>query len=105
MENNGQKVEIYISKYITLQLHNPSALWSSKSVCTIVASGLCVLMILGLPFLSHNNIVVNASAHNAVDKKSGFDLLNPVIPAVPIPKTKLKDFFKELKVDCKVMVA
>jgi hypothetical protein len=105
MENNGQKIKVDFTEYITLQLHDPSALWSSKSVRAIVAHGLCVPMILGMPFLSHNNIVVDASARSAVDKKSGFDLLNPVIPKTPIPKKKLKDFYKELKADRQLMVA
>jgi hypothetical protein len=99
MENNGQKIKVDFTEYVTLQLHDPSALWSSKSVHAIVAHGLCAPMILGMPFLSHNNIVVDASAHSAVDKKSGFDLLNPMIPKAPILKKKLKDFYKELKAD------
>jgi hypothetical protein len=61
-------------------------------------------MILGLPFLSHNNIVVDASACTAVDKKSGFNVLNPIAPVVPVPKIKLKQFFKGLKEDRKLMV-
>ena len=105
MENNGQKVKILFSEYVKLQLHDPSTLWSSKSIHTIVALGLCAPMILGLPFLSHNNIVVDASTCTAVDKKSSFNLLNPVAPVVPVPKIKLKQFFKELKEGYELMVA
>jgi hypothetical protein len=46
MENDGKKIQIQFSKYVKLQLHDPSALWSSKSVHTIVAPGLCALVIL-----------------------------------------------------------
>ena len=63
----------------------------------IVALGLCAPMILGLPFLKHNDIVVDASAHTAIDKKSAFNLLNLVIPVKPVPKQKLKDFFEDLR--------
>jgi Reverse transcriptase (RNA-dependent DNA polymerase)/Aspartyl protease len=105
MENNGQKVEVHFSEYVKLQLHDPSSLWSSKSVRAIIAPSLCAPMILGLPFLSHNNIVVDASARSAINKNSGFDLLNPVSHKVPVPKKKLKEFFKELKEDRKLLVA
>ena len=63
-------------------------------------------VILRLPFLTHNNIVVDASACTATDKKSGFDLLNPVAPPLPpLPPKKLKDFFHNLQEDCKPMVS
>jgi hypothetical protein len=63
-------------------------------------------MILGLPFLAHNNIVVDASARTAINKNTNFDLLHPVPPSPPKPpKQKLKDFFKELQQDRKLTVA
>jgi len=107
MEKNGQKVNIKFSEYVKVQLHDPSTFWTSKSVRAIIAPSLCAPMILGLPFLVHNDIVVDASSRTVIDKKCGFDLLNPVPPAptkLP-PKKKLKDFFKELHADQKQMVA
>jgi hypothetical protein len=54
----------------------------------------------------HNNIVVDHADQTAVDKISNFDILNPVAPPPkPLPKKKLKDFFKELQEDRKLMVA
>jgi hypothetical protein len=106
MENNGQKVEVEFSEYVKLQLHDPSSYWSLKTARAIVAPGLCSPMILGLPFLSHNDIVVDASARTVIDKKCGFDLLHPVAPAPPPPmKKKLRTFFTELQEDRKLMVA
>ena len=105
MENDGKKIQIQFSDYVKLQLHDPSALWSSRTICAIVAPGLCAPMILGLPFLKHNDIVVDVSTCTAIDKKSAFDLLNPVIPVKPVPKKKLKDFFEDLQADRKLMVA
>ena len=58
MENDGKMMEIQFSDYMKLQLHDPSALWSSRSVCAIIAPGLCAPMILELPFLEHNDLVV-----------------------------------------------
>ena len=76
MKNNRQKVEIRFSEYVKLQLHNLSSFWSLKSVCTIIAPSLCAPMILGLPFLTQNNIVVDAAARTVIDKKCNFDLLH-----------------------------
>ena len=104
MENDKQKIEIQFSDYVKLQLHDPSTLWSSKTMRAIVAPGLCAPMILGLPFLKHNDIIVDASACTAIDKKSAFNLLNPVIPIKPVSKQKLKDYFEELQADRKRMV-
>ena len=79
MDNNGH-TNIQFSKYVKLQLHDPSSFWSSKSIRTIIAPGLCAPMILGLPFLVHNDIIVDAAAQTVVDKKCGFDLLHPMVP-------------------------
>ena len=68
MEKNGKKVEIQFSEHVKLQLHDLDSYWTSKSVHAIIAPGLCAPMILGLPFLAHNNIVVDASVRMAVDK-------------------------------------
>jgi len=81
MEKNGQKVKF--SEYIKLWLHDPSLYWSSKTVCAVIAPGLCSPMILSLPFLAHNNIVVDASAHTVINKNSDFDLLHPLPPLHP----------------------
>jgi hypothetical protein len=40
---------------------------------------------LGLPFLSHNNLVIDHALRKAVDIKLGCDLLNPTPPAEPSP--------------------
>jgi hypothetical protein len=75
-------------------------------VRAIVAPGLCAPVILGLPFLSHNNIVIDHAARTAIDKTSNFDLLNPVPPPPPPPpKTKLKDLFQQVQQAQKLMVA
>jgi hypothetical protein len=95
MEKNGQKVEIQFSEYIKIKLHDPSSYWSLKSVCTIIAPGLCAPMILGLPFLIHNDIVVDAGARTVIDKKCNFDLLHLLPPAPPHHLNKnYASFFK-----------
>lgn len=49
---------------------------------------------MGLPFITHNSIVVDAKLHTAIRKSNGFDLLNPVAPerriikGVPLPESQ-----------------
>ena len=54
------------------------AVWTSKSVTALIAPGLCVPVILGLPFLIHNCIVTDHAAHTCIDKNLNYDLLNPL---------------------------
>ena len=106
MEKNGAKIQVQFSEYVKLQLHDPDNYWSSKPMRVIITSGLCAPMILGLLFLVHNNIVVDASARTVIDKKCGFDLLHPIGTSdPPAPKKKLKEIYQDLKEDRKLMVA
>jgi hypothetical protein len=99
MDNNGC-TDIQFSEYVKLQLHDPSSFWSSKSICTIIMPGLCAPMILGLPFLVHNDIIVDAVARTVVDKKCGFNLLHLTAPQLPTrPKWTLKEFYQQLQYD------
>ena len=73
---------------------------------TLSVPGLCAPMMLGLPFLTHNDIVVDTSACTAIDKQYNLDLLHPIPPVPPpSPTQKLHDFFTELQEDRKLMVA
>ena len=106
MQSEKKKIRIELNEWVKLRLSDPSALWTSKSVRAIVAPGLCAPVILGLPFLSHNNIVIDHAARTAIDKTINFDLLNPVPPPPPPPpKTKLKDLFQQVRQARKLMVA
>ncbi|KIK59314.1 hypothetical protein GYMLUDRAFT_60228 [Collybiopsis luxurians FD-317 M1] len=73
-----------ITQYIKFVLHDPSNAWSSCSVCTLIVPTLCTPMILGLPFLIHNNLVVDYASHSVIYKPSGFDLLHPS-DTLPLP--------------------
>lgn len=72
--NNGVKHVIQLIELVKLVLYNPVRSWTSKTVCAIIAPSLCAPVILELPFLAHNNIVVDNSAQTAVDKITGFEL-------------------------------
>jgi hypothetical protein len=74
--NNNNHTEIVLKEWVKLYLHDPSLKWRAKLVRTVVAPNLCSPIILGLLFLSHNNIVIDAAHRLAVDNKTGFDLMN-----------------------------
>ena len=64
-----------------------------KTVCTVISPSLCVPILLGLPFLKHNNIVIDIEVNTAIDQINGFDLLNPPIPQKSKPKIPKKNKF------------
>ena len=106
MPAEGPKHIVCLSKWVKLKLYNPSGAWQSKTVRAIIAPSLCVPVILSGPFLTHNNIVIDHAARTAIDKLSGFDLLDPKpLAPPPQPKKKLKEFFRDLQSDRKLMLA
>jgi len=106
MQTGKKKVIVKLTEYVKLQLYNLNSWWTSKTVCAILAPGLCSPIILGLPFLSHNHIVIDHHARTAIDKTTGFDILHPVpLPPLAPLKKKLKEFFSELQQDHKLLVA
>jgi hypothetical protein len=75
-------------------------------VRAVIAPNLVAPVILGLPFLSHNSIVVDHAARTVIDKSQNFDLMNPTVrPPPPAPKRKLRDIFNKIKDDRTLMVA
>src|SRR5882762_443526 len=77
-----------------------------QSLCAIITPNLVSPVICGLPFLSHNSIVVDHAACTVIDKVQCFDLINPTIQTLPpIPKKRLNENFTDLNGDRKVMVA
>ena len=65
---------------MNLQLYDASGHYISKTIRAVISPSLCALILLGLPFLKHNNIVIDIEAKTAIDKKNDFDLLNPLLP-------------------------
>ena len=84
MLGEGKKQVVHMSQWVKLQLYDPSGSWKSKTIHAIVAPSLCSPVILGLPFLSHNKIIIDHETCTAIAKDSGFDLLNPKAPDVPL---------------------
>ncbi|KAJ3773029.1 hypothetical protein FB446DRAFT_606534, partial [Lentinula raphanica] len=66
-------------------LRDPSDWWRSRTVRALILPSLCHPMILGLPFLSHNSLVIDYSLRSISPRHSSFDLLHPAPPYVPPP--------------------
>jgi len=103
---DSKKIVVKLFHWVKLRLYDPSGAWTLKTLRAVIAPSLCANVILGGPFLAHNNIVVDHSTRTAIDKLLNFDLLNPTEIAPKLkPRMKLKDFFHKLKADRKLMIA
>jgi hypothetical protein len=80
-----------LSHFVKFKATSLDGLWTSRTVYAIVAPGLCMPIIFGLPFLEFNDIVSDHSLHSCIHNKSGYNLINPVLPLPPkASPTKLK---------------
>jgi hypothetical protein len=68
---------------VSIKLYSVDSSWASKTVCAVVAPGLCTSIILGQSFLATNSIVIDFKERTVINKRSGYDLLNPPPPAAP----------------------
>ncbi|KAF8231833.1 hypothetical protein L208DRAFT_1275149 [Tricholoma matsutake] len=82
---------IALMHWVKLKLHDRNNYYSARTVRALIAPHLCHPIILGLPFLSHNNIVVDARKKTTIDSVSRFDLLHPSPPVIATMKFKLHD--------------
>ena len=101
---NETQLDLY--KYVRLLLTSLDAIWTSKTVKALITPGLCMPVILGLPFLIHNHVVTDHACRTCIDKTLNYDLLNPD-PVSPPPPQKLcvKEQIAETKVDKKLVSA
>jgi hypothetical protein len=79
--------------------------YASCIVRALVApDSLCYPIILGLPFLSHNNLVTDQSKESCINKKTGYDLLAPITEPPPLCLPYLSPKAKCLKI-CNIHLA
>ena len=91
---------------IELSLTSLDAKWTSKSVKALIAPGLCMPIILSLPFLIHNCIITDHTARTCIDKLSNYDLLNPLpVSPPPLRIPRLKEQLAETKADKKLVLS
>ena len=98
-----KKTKLYF--YVKLSLSSLDCTWTSSIVKAIVTPGLCLPVILGLPWLEKNFIVTDHAAQTCVDKWNSYDLLNPpVIVPPPPPIPCLHEQIKATKADKKLVL-
>lgn len=93
-----------LNKYVQIAPISLDASWTLNIVKALVTPNLSVPLLLGLPFLEHNNFVVDFEAHMCIDKRSNYNLLNPRIIELKRQKPCLKQAIAQTKVFKKVML-
>lgn len=68
-------------EYVKMELSSGNGSWKSTVFRAKVNTGLPVPLILGMPFLSSHQIIIDTESRTAKDKRTGYDLLNPEIPS------------------------
>ena len=81
------KQKLNCEEFVKLELQSDRGVWKSGVHRMKVNKGLSFPIILGMPFLSSEQIVIDTHERTAIDKRSGFDLLNPP-PRTPRPQGK-----------------
>jgi hypothetical protein len=96
--SDKKKETMTLIDYVKFSVTSLDNAWTSKPIFAIIAPGLCLPLILGLPFLVKNDIVIDHTDRTAVDKVSSYDLLNPPIIKLPCPPPpKLRENIKQTK--------
>jgi len=98
IEDGKKKKKMTLYYYVKFSVTSLDNVWTSKTIHAIIAPGLCMPVVLGLPFLIHNDIVTDHAEHSCIDKKTGYNFLNPkpVIPPPP-PRKRAIDQIKFTK--------
>ncbi|KAF5368252.1 hypothetical protein D9757_011235 [Collybiopsis confluens] len=71
-------------EYCSFPISDYTSAWTSRHVRALIVPSLCDPILLGLPFLLHNNLVADYGARTLIHKPSGFDLLNPLKPVLAV---------------------
>ena len=95
--------------FVKLKLYDSSGVYVAKTVHAVISPTLCAPVLLGLPFLKHNNIIIDVDCCTAIDKLKNFDLLHPSVPPTKTtikPKSKFNyEAHKAILDHCAALVA
>jgi len=67
--------ECIFENYVMLQPSSLNNAWTSRPTRALIADDLCAPIILGLPFLQHNDIVIDYKERTVIDKKCDYRLV------------------------------
>ena len=59
MHLNDKKTSVILYDFVKLKLYDASGEYCAKTVHAVIATNLCCPVLLGLLFLTHNNIVID----------------------------------------------
>jgi hypothetical protein len=86
---DGPKEEIELHEWVPLEICDPSLSWKVKTVRAVVALRLCTPVVLGLPFLSHNSIVIDYAIPRVTDvRETIFRLAHDSVILVKTNRTR-----------------
>jgi len=88
IEDGKKKEKKTLYDYVKFTVTSMDNVWTLKVIHALVAPGLCMPIILGLLFLIHNDIVTDHAERSCVDKKTGYNFLNPA-PVSPPPPPRM----------------
>ena len=74
---SDSNTHLALTNFVSFTLSTVNNSWTSKTIRAIVTPGLCTSILLGLLFLSHNEILIDCTLHSACVKGSSVDLLSP----------------------------
>lgn len=93
-----KKKKQILSSFVILRVTSTDQTFVAKPVRALITPGLCMPVILGLPWLEHNRIVCDHADRACIVKDLNYDLLHPPLIAPPKPpKKKLKQQISENK--------
>ncbi|KAH7917164.1 hypothetical protein BV22DRAFT_1026885, partial [Leucogyrophana mollusca] len=78
-----KKSSFELTEYVKLSCTSTDSVWTSRVVRALITPQLCTPLLLGIPFLSHNKIVIDHESRSCVAKDSGYDLLHPTAHLPP----------------------
>ncbi|KAF5343746.1 hypothetical protein D9758_015360 [Tetrapyrgos nigripes] len=87
-DSSSQSRTIALHEFVKLRITDHSNTWTSRTVQAIIAPSLCSPMILGLPFLSHNNLSINCTDRTCIDSVTGIDILDAKASAACLLSSK-----------------
>lgn len=105
LSGSSTPADTCLTHYVNLRTHSVDQTWTSTSVRALIAPGLCAPILLGLPWLERNHIVIDHEARTVIDKRCGFDLMNPPpLKSSPPPRMKLREKLRKTDRDHKSMM-
>jgi len=85
----GDGKEVFLlDEWVPIMIISSDQSWTLRTCRAILAPNLSVPLLLGGPFLASNSLVIDHELRTCIDKKCGFDLLNPVSIRKSVVKPK-----------------